>query len=235
MINLTLLIPDKPDEERYAVANAWLDSGGHVSRVARFWDPPVVDASKVRIYGNDTFCLVLAEKLHLKLISPPDDFMLQVEKKWVKRSISVVMLSEKENLSYPCFIKPVIPKLFKAQVYYSVEELDHETRGLEAQIELVLSEIVQIKSEARFFILDAQVMTGSIYEGESSLTDAKLFVAQFLKESTTPLPATYVLDLGLSKNEEWFVLEANSTWGAGLNGCCPEKAAVCLAYASGLA
>ena len=68
--NLTLIIPDKPDPERDSVANAWENSGGTVLRLGRFWDPPELISADVRVYGNDTFCLVLAQKLCLDLISP---------------------------------------------------------------------------------------------------------------------------------------------------------------------
>jgi hypothetical protein len=49
LTGLTLLISDKPDVERDAVATVWEASGGQVIRVGRFWDPPPVDAARVRV------------------------------------------------------------------------------------------------------------------------------------------------------------------------------------------
>ena len=76
---LTLLIPDKSDVERDAVAAAWERAGGEVLRLGRFWEPPSLEAASVRVYGNDTFGLVLAQKLGLALISPADDLLKDVD------------------------------------------------------------------------------------------------------------------------------------------------------------
>ncbi|GGJ18706.1 hypothetical protein GCM10008938_01020 [Deinococcus roseus] len=51
---LVLLIPEKPDEERGKVAEAWEEQGKTVLALGKFWEPPVLDCSTVRLYGNDT-------------------------------------------------------------------------------------------------------------------------------------------------------------------------------------
>ena len=63
---LTLVIPDKPDVERDAVAASWHAQGGTVLRLGRFWEPPALDVATIRVYGNETFALVLAQKLGRK-------------------------------------------------------------------------------------------------------------------------------------------------------------------------
>jgi hypothetical protein len=40
---LTLLLPDKPDVERDALADVWERLEGSVMRLGRFWDPPALD------------------------------------------------------------------------------------------------------------------------------------------------------------------------------------------------
>lgn len=45
------------------------------------------------------------------------------------------------------------------------------------------------------------------------------------------LPRTYVLDFG-KLNGRWVVIEANATWGAGLNGCDPTPVVACIAAAT---
>lgn len=83
---LTLLIPEKADPERDAVACAWRQDGGSVLHIGRFWSPPEMDRQRVHLYGNDTFCLVLAQKLRLELVSPPDDLFLTVDPAWLSAS-----------------------------------------------------------------------------------------------------------------------------------------------------
>lgn len=72
------MIPDKPDIERDAVADVWSVTGSDVLRLGRFWDPPALDLQRVRLYGGDSYCQVLAQKLGLMLMSPPDDWLLQL-------------------------------------------------------------------------------------------------------------------------------------------------------------
>ncbi len=89
---LTLIIPEKPDVERDAVAGAWSDVGGDVLRLGRFWEPPSVEAGVVRLYGNDTFCLVLQQELDLELVSPADDLILRIPTSLRGRSVDRVAL-----------------------------------------------------------------------------------------------------------------------------------------------
>jgi hypothetical protein len=41
----------------------------------------------VRLYGNDAFCLVLAQKLALELVSPPDDLLLRLPPGMLQRDV----------------------------------------------------------------------------------------------------------------------------------------------------
>lgn len=74
--------------------------------------------------------------------------------------------------------------------------------------------------------------TASIYEGESDIDDAKAFTRKFISENSDVIPATCVIDIGYVVERGWAVIEANDTWGAGLNGCDPLAAAMCIAEAT---
>jgi hypothetical protein len=97
------VIPDKFDEERESIAKAWEKLGGEVQRIGRFWDPPKLDTCKVKLYGNHIFCLILAQKYNLNLISPEDDVLIKVSKIWTKRELKIDCLSNTANLAYPIF------------------------------------------------------------------------------------------------------------------------------------
>jgi hypothetical protein len=127
---LNLLIPDKPDVERDAVATAFERCGGVVQRIGRFWDPPFFAPSSVRVYGPDVFCLVLQQKLNLTLCSPSDELLLLVPPKFLNRQVKHSTLNEILPFNFPSFIKPVTPKLFRGAVYESDDELVAECRGL---------------------------------------------------------------------------------------------------------
>lgn len=184
-------------------------------RLGRFWDPPQVKPSQVRLYGNDTFCLILAQQLALELVSPPDDLLLQVDPLWLKRKVSFHSLAQAIELDYPQFIKSLVPKQFRAGVYTQPESLLEECQGLSLETEVLVSEIANFTAEARAFLLDEQVETCAFYEGEGDVKEVKAFVSAFAQANS--LPKTCVVDMGYQPSKGWSVVETNATWGAGLS------------------
>ncbi|WP_164000977.1 ATP-grasp domain-containing protein [Pyxidicoccus caerfyrddinensis] len=227
---LTLLIPDKADPERDAVALTWEAGGGTVLRLGRFWSPPDVDRTRVRLYGNDTFCLVLAQKLGLSLVSPPDDLLLKVDASLVKREVRGATLEQVASEAFPRFIKPLVPKVFRAAVWPGPEALAEECRGLAPETPVLSSEVASLRAEARGWVLDGRVRTCAVYEGEGSVAEAEAFLATVARAA--PLPRTCVLDAALVEGRGWALLEANAAWGAGLNGCDAAEAARCITEAT---
>ncbi len=212
---LILVISDKPDVERDAVAAAWERAGGEVVRLGRFWDPPALDATRVRLYGADAFCQVLAQKLDVALVSPPDDWLLHLPFDLVKRALA------RTPTTYPAFVKSMIPKLIPSRVYASAD-------GIDPDVELIVSEVIELAAEARTWVLDGEVVTIACYEGDAPLAAARALATAAAAHAPSPC----VIDVGLTPDRGWVVIEANAAWGAGLNGCDPEGAARCIARAT---
>jgi hypothetical protein len=166
--DLTLLIPEKYDAERAAVAAAWEGAGGSVLALGRFWEPPALDPARVRCYGNDTFCLVVAQKLGLELVSPPDDYLALLPPSLLKRRLVFIPLETALAGPFPSFVKPAIPKQFGARVFRTSAELVEETRGLPPETTVILAEVLEIEAEVRSFVLDGALQAFSVYEGQAS-------------------------------------------------------------------
>lgn len=228
---LVLLVPDKPDAERDALANTWEQHGGKVLRLGRFWDPPALDVKNIRVYGSTSFVSVLQHKLGFELCTPADDLILFLPPEVLKRRIQKGRLRDAEHLQYPVFVKPVIPKLFAAQVYSNLDELQRECQGLDINTAIFTSNTVSFVAEARTFILNGKVLDCAFYEGGGNVEDAVFAAARFASHPI--LPRALVLDIGLIKDQGWVVIELNAAWGAGLNGCQPERIWPCIAAASG--
>ena len=228
---LNLLIPDKPDAERDGLAEAFARRGGVVHRIGRFWDPPVFEPSSVRVYGPDSFCLVLQQKLSFELCSPDDDLLLRVPARFLQRKLERRSLGEAASGSFPVFIKPVMPKQFRGAVYQSSAALAEECRGLAPETPVFVSELVQFTSEVRSFVLDGRVLDAAVYEGTPEVAEAIQFVAALTQAMA--LPRAVVVDVGCVAGRGWAVIEFNATWGAGLNGCDPEKVWSSVIAASG--
>ena len=228
----TLLIPEKVDTERESVAQVWQNLNGEVVKVGKFWQKPDVNTDKVVIYGNDTFSLILAQVLGVELISPNDDIIAALAWQWVKRKIDCIKLAEVSSFNFPLFIKPVIPKQFKAQVYNDQQQFREATKGISVDDLVLCADIIKIDAEARCFVLDKTIQTIAIYEGQSEIEGVCLFANEFLTAVTDKLPNTFVMDLGYNEVLGWFILEFNASWGAGLNGCDPKKALSCIQVAT---
>jgi hypothetical protein len=227
---LNLLISDKADAERDALAAAFAHGGGTVHRLGRFWDPPVFDPATVRVYGADSFCLVLQQKLGFALCSPADDLLLHVPSRFLRRQIAQRTLAD-ALISLPAFVKPVTPKQFRGAVYASPEELAAECRGLSQETAVFIAELVTLTAEVRSFVLDGRVLDAAVYEGNGALADATAFIREVLQAMT--LPHTVVVDAGFVTGRGWAVIEFNATWGAGLNGCNATKVLPAILAASG--
>lgn len=231
MGNLVLLIPEKADPEREAVAQAWEAADlGRVLRIGRFWDPPSVEKGAVRVYGNDTFCLVLAEKLELTLVTPDDHLIARAPEHLLQRQVGVSTLGAVSGHKFPAFVKPIIPKQFTASVYDSAAALEAASRGLASNVEILVSEVVEFEAEARTFVLEGQVRSCAIYEGTANQDEAARFAEEVCR--AMDLPTTCVVDVGKLAGGEWALVEFNATWGARLNGCDATRVVDCIVAAT---
>jgi hypothetical protein len=227
--NLVLLVPEKQDLERDEVARVWCTLYGQVLRVGKFWEPPDVEPATVRLYGGESFCLVLAQKLGLELVTPPDNLLTSIAPQWLQRTIIQLSLRDGFRLQFPIFLKPIIPKQFPAAVYETASDLEAVTAGLADETQILSSDIVQFQNEIRTFVLDGKVVSASMYEGTGNVQEAISFVETFA--ANTQLPKTVVVDVGRLSDASYAVVETNATWGSGLNGCDAAAVCKCLAHA----
>lgn len=226
---MVLAIPAQPDDERDSVADAWARSGGTVERIARFWEPPPLDAARVRVYGGETFCLVLAQLLGLRLLAPDDDLLLALDAALLGREVIGVAVADAQTISFPRFVKPVTPKQFHARVYEHAHDLVAATSGIDPAAMLLVAEPVEFVAEARTFVLDGRVLASAVYEGATDEAAAADFAE--IVAATVELPRAVVIDVGLLR-DRWVIVEANAAWGAGLNGCDAAAVLPCIAAAS---
>lgn len=227
-----LLIPDKEDIERDALAAAWEARGGSVQRIGKFWLKPETGTKQVSLYGWDTFCLVLAQVLDLELISPKDEMIAELSENYLKRTVRICTIAEMDTITFPKFFKPVKPKLFVAEVFDTLERLLEKVEDLEADERMICSDIIAIEQEVRVFVLDRNIQDLAFYEGAGELAAPRAFVQSFLENCHLDLPKTFVLDLAYNPKDDWFIIEFNASWGAGLNHCKADKILPCIQAAT---
>jgi len=226
----TLLIPEKTDIEFEDVFAAWTKKGGQIKKLGKYWiKDDQLAGQPIAIYGNQAFAFVLAQIYNAELISPDDTLIARLEERWVKRTISVRQRSQVLEADFPMFIKPVIPKMFTAGVFKTLDEFTEATKGLPATEEILTSTIIEcIETEARGFVMAGVVKDLALYEGTMGLEGGLVFLQAFIDENKQYLPGVVVIDIAYSSKTGWFVLEFNACWGAGLNGCNADKVIDCI-------
>lgn len=225
-----LIIPQQADPEREALARAWQAAGGKVQRLARIWAPePAAKDQSVCVYGNAIFCQVLADALSLQLLGPDDDLLSRLPRHLVGRAVTVSRLDQALELSYPCFVSSLPPKLFTSGIVGSAPRLTALTEGLGRKTGLLVSEVVHFEAEARAFIYDRKVLDLSLYRGKGDREQATALAETVAAMEGTPFG--YAVDLGLV-GDRWTVLKFQPSWEARLRGCDPEKVIFSIAAAT---
>lgn len=193
------------------------------------------------LYGEALFGPTLAEQLGIRLLSPPEDWLVRLPMEYKQRTISLQTLGEARQLAQPHFIKPPNDKSFPADVYTGAslpKEYDDE-------MAVLVSDVVTWEKEFRCFILHRQLITYSIYsrfgdvqrdcEFASNADEDQallIFINALLADERVDLPDACVVDAGMLAGGMWACVEQNAAWGAGIYGCDPARVLEVLRHAS---
>ena len=78
--SIILLIPQKTDIELEQVFSAWIENGGRVKRLDKFWiRDGELAKQKISIYGNQAFAFVVAQIYNVELLSPDDTLVARLK------------------------------------------------------------------------------------------------------------------------------------------------------------
>lgn len=232
MNGITLAVSKRCVKEIPEVTSAWIRAGGRIKVVDRFWTKQGVVSAETRLYGNGPFCETVAEASRLSLISPRDELLTELGKKWTRRKVEESAVSDiTDDLFFnrgTIFVKPVEPKIFAASVFESSAEFQAITKGLPSSTRVLVSEVVNFQNEARAFIVDGEIADCNFYIKDGDLSEAAKFVSSFVAEHIQDLPSTFVVDIG-EVEDGWAVIEFNSTWASHPRQCNPNLILPCIA------
>jgi hypothetical protein len=230
----TLLLSARHTDDSQKLWRACIAANWDVQRV-NGWQVPDVSAASVAIYGEPLIAHYIAQKLNLKLIEPPVDWLPKIPQRWRGRDIRLASLAEARELQRRAFIKPAEDKCFEARIYESGNELPTPP-VLPADLPVLVQEVVHWRVEYRCFVVDRKIAAASAYwrhgalsqdpdgswaEVQDELDEAKEFCLRFLADPEVSVPPAAVIDVGVIENHGWAVVECNAAWGAGIYGCDP--------------
>ncbi len=230
---MILLLPPRSNPNTEMMKVAALQSGWDVRQLAS-WRPPEELAGRgdVIAYGEPLFVAAMAEFLSLVLLEPPFDWLPTLPKILTKREVKIRTLEQARCEVNSIFAKPADDKCFPAGVYCSGKDIK-ASELLPPDIPVLISEIVNWEVEYRFFILEREPQTMSVYLRNGELVNgmpppregaaALSFVRNLFEDPQVQMPPGVVLDVGFITDRGWAVLEANPAFGAGLYQCDPLK------------
>lgn len=235
----TLVLSPRFNEDSQALWSAALKLGWDVHRAIRYQANGVEDPF---VYGELPFCDVMASRLGLGLLDPPDDWLANLPFKYVQRTVRFMKHRDLSKVTERAFIKPANDKMFEAKVYERGPDVPH--RFIDPACPVLVSDVVDFHTEVRCYILDRKVKTLSLYKmpystfttmtQEAVHLGARDFAQQVLDDFDINMPTAMILDVGIIEGKGWAVVEANQAYSAGIYEHADPKAVLSvLARASG--
>lgn len=228
----TLILSPRYSDDSITLRRAAIDLGWDVMRLASWRCPEDFEPEEPVLHAEPLFNTAVAEQLGLKLVEPPEDFLVRLPREYVGRDVRLLTAAEARTLPGPVFLKPPNQKTFRAKVYSSGAELPE----MPGDDPVLVSDPVEWVAEFRFFIRDRRVLAWSPYwlhgalarKDDEWIVDADLMAMtrglldRLLDDPRVALPAALVLDAGVIRDVGPAVVEANTASGAGIYGCDPR-------------
>ncbi|MCA9257537.1 MAG: ATP-grasp domain-containing protein [Phycisphaerales bacterium] len=227
----TLLLSSRATEDNQAMWRAAIARDWDVER-ARGIRIPEINDSEIVLYVESLYAPTIADRLGLRLMEVPEDWLASLPREFTRRSIDLATLGVARSLTTPTFVKPPNDKSFAARVYENGSALPD---AFDDAMTVLVSEPVAWDAEFRCFALDGRVRTLSPYLRRGALSradgfsasDEELTAAQSLADEVLAIhaektPNAVVIDVGRLDDGNWAVVEANAAWGSGIYGCDPD-------------
>jgi hypothetical protein len=206
---------DSQDMWRAAVTRGW-----DVHRAIRYRGPE--NADECFVYGEIMFADMMAERLDLGLLDPPNDWLANLSKSWTLRTIEFCTAETLPSFDTRHFVKPANDKVFQYGVYENARDVP--LRYVDPKCPVLVSEVVAFDLEVRLYVLDGKILTSEYYRlvgdhEEQDVRDAaNEFGAAVLERYGDQLPSAVVLDVGHIEEQGWAVVEANQAYASGIYG-----------------
>lgn len=206
----------------YDAAKGFTDRGFEVKgfEIEQLKDLPLT--KETIVYGH--IQAVKQALTQLGIEPPPEISIPDSLKPYAKREVWTTTLGEVKAQDFeqkPVFIKPKnIQKLFTGFVLNSFRSLE-KVHGYPDDFEVLASEVVNFKSEWRFYVLMKEIIGVGHYKGEPTWFPNPT-LAQFIIEDWKEQPIAYSIDLGTLGEDRYSIetalVEVNDSYALGNYG-----------------
>jgi hypothetical protein len=203
---------DSDDFWRAAVAEGWNVHRAIRCRVPEWAEMPCV-------YGEVAFCDMMAERLDLGLLEPPNTWLSTLPYELLKRDLWCGTVADLGRVTSRSFVKPANDKVFSFGVYEKGSDVP--TKYIDPGCPIIVSEVVAFDIEVRLHLLDGKIVAASQHRlvqanvtEDQAVEQAKAFITPHLK--SLDLPSSVVVDVGHVEERGWAFIEANQTYASGV-------------------
>lgn len=162
----------------------------------------------------------------LNIPEPYFDFFNEKYQKFLKRKIQKMTKKEFLQQQIPAFIKPTKIKQFTGFVYDGVK-IDDEFNKSDDDTEIYVSEIINLKREYRYYIRNNIIQGYARYddkEDEEIIEPNIVEINELIQSISTKICHPYVLDFGVTDDNETVFIEFNDFWAIGhYQNSIPDK------------
>lgn len=196
---------------------------------------PIESDSTVVIYGQPTIAIKASTEFGIALLEPPLDLITKIPTEFLLREIYATELRDARLNQKTRFMKPAdcANKCFAAAVYENGRQIQVDP-GTPEDTRVLVSDVIRWAAEYRLVISDRRIVAWSPYVVDGwrvaptagqwpfpheHATPLLEFCRDFLERCPVEFPPSFVLDVGITRDEQWAVIEFNPIWCAGLYGC----------------
>lgn len=176
-------------------------------------------SERLHLFGGPLLAARVQHQAPLALLEPRDDWLSNLPERFVRRRVRLVPALEAYGLQEQWFMKMPREKGLEPGAYHG-----YELPTLPEDEPLLVSDLVTMTDEYRFWILDGVVHAASSYRlggrpdarplGPPGPAGISRFVDDLLTDQADHLPSAVVVDVAWSSQPSpgWAVVEANMAW-----------------------
>jgi hypothetical protein len=190
----------------------------------------VPTSGRLHLFGGPRLAARVQDQSPLALLEPRDDWLPNLPERFVRRRVRLMPALEAYGLGEQWFVKMPREKGLEPGPYHG-----YELPTLPEDEPLLISDIVTMTDEYRFWILDGVVHASSSYRlngrpdgrqlGPEGPVSLYRFMDDLLTDQADHLPSAVVVDVAwLSQpSPGWAVVEANMAWFSSHYAADPER------------
>ena len=190
----------------------------------------VPSADRVHLFGGPRLADLVRRRSSLALLEPHDAWLAELPPRFLRRRVTLMTALDAYGLQERCFVKMPREKGFEPGAYHG-----HELPTLAQDEPLLVSDVVAMGDEHRFWVLDGVVHAASSYRVHGRPEARPLdpqgsgpllrFVDELLLDQEGRLPSAVVVDVAWisAPDPGWAVVEANMAWFSAHYAADPER------------